>query len=115
MNGNDDTYCKVQFNSSVSEVPKVCSVLLKSYADDSFSDIRFKLNQICSNMSNLDPKKDVEKLAKYISELAETRKNLLKFDDKILGMISILEDVLQHYLQSEIKQEVVGEENNVAR
>lgn len=105
MKDNKDTFCKVQFNSNILEVPKVCSVLIKSYADDSLSDIRFKLNQICSNMSMVDPEKDTEKLYNQVLELIKVRKELHSFDDKVNGMLSILQDVIEHYTNSEKSEE----------
>lgn len=105
MKDNKDTFCKVQFNSNILEVPKVCSVLIKSYADDSLSDIRLKLNQICSNMSMVDPEKDTEKLYNQLLDLVKIRKQLHSFDDKLGGMLSILEDVVGHYKTSESEED----------
>lgn len=98
MKDNKDTFCKVQFNSNIREVPKVCSVLIKAYAEDSLSDVRVKLNQVCSNMLMVDPEKDTEKLSNQVLDLIKIKKQLALFDDKLNGMLSILEDVLQHYI-----------------
>lgn len=117
MKENKDTFCKVQFNSNILEVPKVCSVLIKAYADDSLSDIRLKLNQVCSNMSLVDPEKDTEKLSNQVLDLIKIRKQLALFDDKLSGMLSILEDVLQHYVATSLSKDnpTVVEEIDASR
>lgn len=117
MKDNSDTFCKVQFNSNILEVPKVCSVLIKSYADDSLSDIRVKLNKVCSNMSLVNPETDLARLSEQVFDLIKIRKELALFDDKLNGMLSILEDVVGHYSSKSLREEVLTntEEIDAAR